>query len=85
MLRALIVVLAVAIWPSAAGALSTERWTNQEPYGVFFNNYEPNFYTGFVPRVQEAERIKIHIGRGNQLRVRMVLSDKRSSATRVPV
>jgi hypothetical protein len=76
MLRALIVVLAVTIWPSAAGALSTERWTNQEPYGVFFNNYDPNFYTGFVPRVQEAERIKIHIGRGNQLRIRMVLSDQ---------
>jgi len=33
MLRALIVVFAVAVWPSTAGALSTERFTNQEPYG----------------------------------------------------
>jgi hypothetical protein len=75
-IQALVVVLVVALLPSSAAALSTERWTNQEPYGVFFNNYDPNFYTGFVPRVQEAERVKIHIGRGNQLRVRMVLSEK---------
>jgi hypothetical protein len=53
-----------------------ERWTDPTPYGVFFNRYDPNFYTGFVPRVQERERIKIHLGRGNQIRVRMVLSEK---------
>src|SRR5262249_52014073 len=60
----------------SAWALSSERWTDSTPYGVFFNDYDPNFYTGFVPRVQERERIKIHLGRGNQLRVRMVLSDQ---------
>lgn len=53
-----------------------ERWADTKPYGVFFNNYDPNFYTGFAPRVQERERIEIHLGRGNQIRVRMVLSDK---------
>ena len=53
-----------------------ERWEDAKPYGVFFNNYDPNFYTGFVPRVQDKERIEIHLGRGNQIRVRMVLSDK---------
>ncbi|MFC1896246.1 hypothetical protein ACFL0Q_06245, partial [Thermodesulfobacteriota bacterium] len=55
--------------------LSQERWTDDTPVGVFFNNYDPNFYTGFAPRVQERERIKIHLGRGNQTRVRLVLSD----------
>lgn len=58
-----------------AYSLSEDRWLDQTPYGVFFNDYDPNFYTGFVPRVQERERIKIHLGRGNQLRVRMVLSE----------
>jgi len=59
-----------------AMALSRERWTNGDHYGVFFNTYDPNFYTGFVPRVQEKERITIHVVRGNQVRIRMVLSDK---------
>lgn len=68
--------VALAVAPPDASALSRDRWTNPEPYGVFFNNYDPNFYTGFVPRVQDADRIKIHLGRGNQLRVRMVLPDE---------
>lgn len=65
------------VWmmPQIALALSRDRWTDQAPHGVFFNNYDPNFYTGFAPRVQEKERIKIHLGRGNQVRVRMVLPD----------
>ncbi len=62
--------------PGFSSALSRDRWTNGEPYGVFFNNYDPNFYTGFVPRVQDKERIKIHMGRGNQIRIRMILPDK---------
>jgi hypothetical protein len=81
MLKKLLCISFLIIFPlflvtDSASALSRERWINQEPYGVFFNNYDPNFYTGFVPRVQEKERIKIHLGRGNQLRIRMVLSDK---------
>lgn len=59
-----------------AVALSIERWTDATPYGTFFNDYDPNFYTGFVPRVQNADRVKIHLARGNQLRVRIVLSDE---------
>jgi hypothetical protein len=59
-----------------ASALSKERWTNGDLYGVFFNDYEPNFYTGFVPRVQDGKRVQIHLGRGNQLRIRVVLSDE---------
>ena len=71
-------VILLALWlvPEAGSAPRVERWTDGTPYGVFFNNYDPNFYTGFVPRVQERERIKIHLGRGNQIRVRMILSDK---------
>jgi hypothetical protein len=58
-----------------ASALSEERWTDATPYGLFFNDYDPNFYAGFVPRVQDRDRIKIHLARGNQLRIRMVLPD----------
>src|SRR4029453_8654074 len=75
MRKSLLVILALLV-PSAALALSRERYTNATPYGIFFNNYDPNFYTGFMARVQEKEAIKIHLGRGNQLRVRMVLSEQ---------
>ena len=70
--------ISLALWlvPEAGSAPRVERWTIGTPYGVFFNNYDPNFYTGFAPRVQERERVKIHLGRGNQIRVRMILSDK---------
>jgi len=69
-------ILAIGLAAGSASALSSDRWTNAAPYGLFFNDYQPNFYTGFVPRVQEAERVKVHLGRGNQLRVRLVLSDQ---------
>jgi len=62
--------------PVSTHALSRDRWTNGEPYGVFFNDYDPNFYTGFVPRVQDKQRIKIHLGRGNQVRLHMILPDE---------
>src|SRR5512138_3334719 len=70
-----VLAFAIAAAPDAAHALSRERWTNAEPYGVFFNDYQPNFYAGFVPREQDRRRITIHLGRGNQLRLRIVLSD----------
>jgi hypothetical protein len=56
-------------------AQTATRWTDPTPAGVFFNDYDPNFYTGWAPRVQDKDRIKIHLARGNQLRVRMVLPD----------
>lgn len=68
--------LAVLALAGTATGLSEERWTDGTPYGLFFNDYDPNFYTGFVPRVQDPDRIKIHLARGNQLRVRMVLPDE---------
>jgi len=66
----------VMILATNALALSEERWTNGDYYGIFFNTYDANFYTGFAPRVQEKERISIHVARGNQVRIRLVLSDK---------
>src|SRR5689334_15261021 len=76
MLSGVLAALVIACVAGGVSALSSERWTNSTPYGVFFNDYDPNFYTGFAPRVQERERIKIHLGRGNQVRLRMVLSDQ---------
>ena len=81
MIRKLSVVAAATLFALAAtvtvaSALSRERWTNAEPYGIFFNDYDPNFYTGFVPRVQDRNRITIHLGRGNQLRIRLVLPEE---------
>lgn len=68
--------LAVSAGPPPAAALSRDRWTNAQPYGFFFNDYGPNFYTGFVPREQNRDRIAIHVARGNQLRLRIALSDE---------
>ena len=68
-------VLASTVLSTTAAALSRERFANAQPYGFFFNDYGPNFYAGFVPREQDRRRITIHLGRGNQLRVRIVLSD----------
>ena len=45
-----------------------------QPQGIFFYRIEPSFYTGFAPRCQDPERIHIHLGRGNQIRLTLVLS-----------
>src|SRR5262245_32717207 len=49
----------------------------QEPplFGVYYDRYEPAFYTGFAPRAYDPRRIHLHLGRGNQLRVTVVLAD----------
>lgn len=66
----------------AAPALSGDRAEKglmvEEPprYGVFYDDREPTFYTGFAPRTDDPTRIHIHLGRGNQLRVTAVLSDE---------
>jgi hypothetical protein len=44
-------------------------------YGVYYDRYEPAFYTGFAPRTFEPRRIHLHLGRGDQLRVTFVLAD----------
>jgi hypothetical protein len=45
-------------------------------YGVYWDRYEPTFYTGFAPRTLEPARLHLHVGRGNQLRATAVLSDE---------
>ena len=45
-------------------------------YGIGYDRYEPMFYTGFAPRIQEPDRIHLHLGRGNQLRITTVLSHR---------
>ncbi len=71
----LVVLVALGISARTADALSRDRYANAEPYGLFFNDYGPNFYVGFVPREQDRARITMHLGRGNQLRLRIVLSE----------
>jgi hypothetical protein len=75
-LAACLLLPALILSAGPASALFKERMTNPELYGVLFNDYDPNFYTGFAPREQAKERITIHLGRGNQVRVRIVLSDE---------
>jgi len=73
----------LSLWMGAV-APPTESSTHGDPDrnetdatlpGVYFYRLEPSFYTGFAPRCQDPKRIHIHVGRGNQLRVTVVLSD----------
>ena len=50
--------------------------TENQPQGVFYYRIEPSFYTGFAPRCQDPKGIHIHLGRGNQVRVTVVLSNQ---------
>ena len=50
--------------------------TENQPQGVFYYRIEPSFYTGFAPRCQDPKGIHIHLGRGNQVRVTLVLSNQ---------
>ena len=52
------------------------RGTDAPQWGVYYDRREPSFYTGFAPRTLDAARIHLHVGRGNQLRVTVVLSDQ---------
>ncbi|MDJ0951695.1 MAG: hypothetical protein QNJ94_22520 [Alphaproteobacteria bacterium] len=58
--------------PAQRAAVSAD----QTPMGLYYERYEPTFYTGFAPRALDPKRIHLHIGRGNQLRATVVLSDK---------
>lgn len=43
---------------------------------IGYSRYEPAFYTGFAPRIEEAERLHVRLGRGNQVRMTAVLADR---------
>jgi hypothetical protein len=64
----------------AAGPVNNQsldqKDTENQPQGVFYYRIEPSFYTGFAPRCQEPKNIHIHVGRGNQVRVTLVLSNQ---------
>jgi len=68
-------IVALAVMASVAGAEGA-RAAEGPPWGVYYDRREPSFYTGFAPRTLEPARIHLHVGRGNQLRVTVVLSDQ---------
>jgi len=69
--------LALLIGPArhAAGAPASPLLEEPPRFGVYYDRYEPAFYTGFAPRGEDPQRVHLHLGRGNQLRVTVVLSD----------
>ena len=70
-------VSAAAPGSSAAADDGADGRVLEEPpqYGLYYDRYEPAFYTGFAPRTLDPRRIHIHLGRGDQLRVTVVLAD----------
>src|SRR5262245_31055331 len=77
---AAVVVLAAGASYAALDTNETE-WDGSAPApGVYFHWYEPSFYTGFAPRTQDPERVHIELGRGNQVRVTVVLGDRELDA-----
>lgn len=65
----------------AALEATETSWDGSEPPpGVYFHWYEPSFYTGFAPRTQDPDRVHIELGRGNQVRVTIVLGPQELDA-----
>jgi len=79
-LLALPLVLSMAYTVQAAGPAKNKfqilNDAENQPQGVFYYRIEPSFYTGFAPRCQDPKGIHIHLGRGNQIRVTVVLSNQ---------
>ncbi len=72
-----IVALAVGLLlPAALARAAASRGIDDPTWGVYYDRREPSFYTGFAPRTLDPARIHLHVGRGNQLRVTVVLSDQ---------
>src|SRR5215470_13483243 len=68
--------IAVAVlWAIAPSLRANEGPHDPASYGVYYDRREPSFYTGFAPRTSDPRRLHLHIGRGNQLRVTVVLAD----------
>jgi hypothetical protein len=81
--------LLVAALPAAADEVApvpvppprATRMLEQPPeFGTYYRRYEPTFYTGFAPRALEPGRVHLHVGRGNQLRITLVLADETLAA-----
>ena len=77
--------LVIPLMGYLAVTVAQPRWVAAEPgasvveepprFGMYYDRYEPAFYTGFAPRADDPQRVHLHLGRGNQLRVTVVLSD----------
>jgi hypothetical protein len=61
--------------PIAVPPYAGELLEEPPQYGMYYQRYEPSFYTGFAPRTLDPRGIHLHVGRGNQLRVTVVLSE----------
>ena len=59
-----------------ADTSAPDRPFNVNSCASYYQKYEPAFYTGFAPRTRDTKRLHLHVGRGNQLRVTLVLSDE---------
>lgn len=56
---------------------SLPMWgTSWTPSARSINGYNASFYTGFAPRAQNPNRIHVHVARGNQTRVTVILDDQ---------
>ncbi len=55
---------------------SFDRPLDLQACSIYYQKYEPAFYTGFAPRSRDPRRLHLHVGRGNQLRATLVLSDE---------
>ena len=53
----------------------TRQLSEPPLFGSYYDRWEPTFYTGFAPRADDPARVHLHVGRGNQLRITLVLSD----------
>ena len=55
---------------------ANQQWDGSKPpQGVYFHWYEPSFYAGFAPRIDDPARVHMELARGNQVRVTIVLDD----------
>jgi hypothetical protein len=72
----LMALLLAVTGPPRGEAGDAARLLEEPPrYGVYYDRYEPAFYTGFAPRTHDPRRMHLHLGRGNQMRVTIVLAD----------
>lgn len=63
--------------PEPVSRPRAQRLLEEAPvYGQYYDRYEPTIYTGFAPRALDPKRLHLHVGRGNQLRATLVLSNE---------
>ena len=82
---ALLSAVLAAAPPSSADEIPPEETPDPPPsvrmlegpprYGTYYQRWEPTFYTGFAPRSDDPRRVHLHVGRGNQLRITVALSE----------